>query len=122
MSRPGHCVGGYRDSAEICSIIDSWPLALRLLVYEYGFVIVEAMVGGGYDATTMLPCFACDAATPSTRLAVERIPSFAPNTAARSQPLRCVRWTSLLRTAMVVFLRFRRIGVYSSYLHARRSL
>jgi hypothetical protein len=31
------------------------------------------------------------AATPMIRLAVETIPSFAPSTAARNQPIRCVR-------------------------------
>jgi hypothetical protein len=30
------------------------------------------------------------AATPKTKLAVETIPSFAPSTAARSHPMRCV--------------------------------
>ena len=35
-------------------------------------------------------------ATPSTRLAVERMPSFAPNTAARSQPMRPTRCYSSL--------------------------
>ena len=34
------------------------------------------------------------AATPSIRLAVETMPSFAPNTAARSQPMRSVRCNS----------------------------
>ena len=34
--------------------------------------------------------------TASIRLDVERMPSFAPNTAARSQPMRCVRCRSLL--------------------------
>jgi hypothetical protein len=35
-----------------------------------------------------------DAATPSTRLAVERMPSLAPSTPARSQPDRWLRWIS----------------------------
>jgi hypothetical protein len=34
---------------------------------------------------------ALDAATPMIRLAVDTIPSFAPSTAARNQPIRCVR-------------------------------
>ena len=33
-------------------------------------------------------------ATPITRLAVEMIPSFAPRTAARSHPIRVIRWLS----------------------------
>ena len=33
-------------------------------------------------------------ATPIIKLAVETKPSFAPSTAARNQPLRCVRWCS----------------------------
>src|SRR4051812_49946205 len=35
-----------------------------------------------------------DAATPSTRLEVDRIPSLAPRTAARNQLERWLRWTS----------------------------
>src|SRR3954463_6796820 len=38
-----------------------------------------------------------DAATPSTRLAVETMPSLAPRTAARSQPARWLRCRSLWR-------------------------
>src|SRR5215217_8516909 len=36
-----------------------------------------------------------DAATPSTRLAVDTMPSLAPRTAARSQFERWLRWTGL---------------------------
>jgi hypothetical protein len=42
----------------------------------------------------MVDWLACAAATPTTRLAVETMPSLAPNTAARSQPMRSVRWRS----------------------------
>jgi len=41
-------------------------------------------------AIKRLRCVACAAATPSTRLDVERMPSFAPRTVARSQPMRPV--------------------------------
>ena len=51
-----------------------------------------------YAGLDRLPCAA---ATPSTRLAVERMPSFAPNTAARSQPMRPVRCCSLRRVAIL---------------------
>jgi len=34
------------------------------------------------------------AATPTSRLAVETMPSLAPSTAARSQPIRSERWRS----------------------------
>src|SRR6185312_2392387 len=34
------------------------------------------------------------AATPTTSAAVETIPSLAPRTAARNQPMRCVKWRS----------------------------
>src|SRR6185369_9238723 len=47
-------------------------------------------------ATNKLLRVACAAATPSTRLEVERMPSFAPSTAARSQPVRPVRCCFLL--------------------------
>ena len=43
-------------------------------------------------STSLRP--ALDAATPITRLAVDTIPSFAPSTAARSQPIRWVRCDS----------------------------
>src|ERR1700686_5226134 len=49
-------------------------------------------------ATNTLLGVACAVATPSTRLAVERMPSFAPPTAARSQPMRPIRCRSLGRT------------------------
>jgi hypothetical protein len=45
-------------------------------------------------ATNTLLRVPCAAATPSTKLAVETIPSFAPSTAARSQPMRPVRCRS----------------------------
>src|SRR5512134_2881194 len=45
-------------------------------------------------AVSTSPRDAAAAATPSTRLAVETIPSFAPSTAARSQPTRELRWLS----------------------------
>ena len=41
------------------------------------------------------------AATPITRLAVETMPSFAPSTAARSQPTRCERCISLCGICMI---------------------
>ena len=47
--------------------------------------------------TPAIRMFACDpaaAATPTIRLAVERMPSLAPSTAARSQPMRATRWLS----------------------------
>ena len=40
------------------------------------------------------------AATPTTRLAVETMPSLAPSTAARSQPMRSVRWRSRCERGM----------------------
>jgi hypothetical protein len=44
----------------------------------------------------------CAAATPSTRLAVERMPSFAPNPAARNQPTCSVRCRSGWLTSIVM--------------------
>src|ERR1700676_2582828 len=46
-------------------------------------------------ATNTLLRVPCAVATPRTRLAVERMPSFAPNTAARIQPVRPIRCRSL---------------------------
>ena len=54
----------------------------------------------GDPATTMLLCVAWAAATPSTKLAVDTMPSLAPKTAARSQPMRPVRCRSLWCLAM----------------------
>ena len=42
------------------------------------------------------------AATPKTRLAVDRRPSFAPSTAARSHPVRPARCRSICRTCMFI--------------------
>jgi hypothetical protein len=56
-----------------------------------------------------LLCVALAAATPSTRLAVETMPSLAPNTAARDQPMRvgAVAFT-VARCHLRVSLRFGR--------------
>ena len=45
-------------------------------------------------ATSTSCLCAAAAATPTIRLAVETIPSLAPSTAARSQPIRAVAWVS----------------------------
>ena len=47
-------------------------------------------------ATKVLLCVPCAAATPRTRLAVDRMPSFAPSTEARSQAMRSVRCFSFI--------------------------
>src|SRR5690349_17456633 len=52
-------------------------------------------------AIRMFCWLAFAAATPSTRLAVETIPSLAPSTAARNQPTRWVRWRSRCNRRMV---------------------
>src|ERR1019366_1216004 len=51
-------------------------------------------------AINMLLCVAGEAATPSTRLDVDTIPSFAPNTAARNQPMLFSRCISLRGTVI----------------------
>src|SRR5579864_3279997 len=52
-------------------------------------------------ATMTLPCVVLVAATPSSKLEVDRIPSFAPNTAARNQPACPRRWRSV---TVVIFV------------------
>ena len=47
---------------------------------------------------------ACAAATPTTRLAVDTMPSFAPSTAARNHPMRSVRCRSLWGMGILTFL------------------
>lgn len=37
------------DSVAVMSTIDLLPLSMRLLVYEFGFKIVTAMIDDGYD-------------------------------------------------------------------------
>src|SRR5262249_21634393 len=54
--------------------------------------------------SSTLLCGAPDAATPTTRLATEMVPSLAPRTAARSQPMRPDLWDSLCMRAMVALL------------------
>ena len=51
-------------------------------------------------ATNTLLRDPCAATISSTRLAVEMIPSFAPNTAARSQPMRSLRCRSFWRKSL----------------------
>lgn len=43
MPMPNH------DSVAVMSTIDLLPLSMRLLVYEFGFKIVQAMIDDGYD-------------------------------------------------------------------------
>ena len=45
-------------------------------------------------ATTILLWVDCAAATPKLKLAVETMPSLAPRTEARSQPVRWAKWFS----------------------------
>src|SRR6185369_165689 len=52
------------------------------------------------------------AATPITRLATDTIPSFAPSTAARSQPMRWMRCSSLCAGRMASHLRTFRRGAH----------
>jgi len=63
-------------------------------------------------ATNTLLWVACAAATPSTKLDVDRIPSLAPSTAARSQAMRPVRCSSLLLTDILELI----CGLRSCYL------
>jgi hypothetical protein len=56
-------------------------------------------------ATTTLLGLAWEAATPSPKLEVDRIPSFAPSTAARNHPMRAVRCRSMLLNATMYLSR-----------------
>ena len=60
------------------------PLALA----DNGAIDIEPAIRPATPATRILLVVAPAAATPSTRLAVETMPSLAPSTAARSQPIR----------------------------------
>src|SRR5512134_158741 len=60
--------------------------------------------------TSTVPWLEPAAATPMTRLAVETMPSLAPSTAARSQPIRAVRWRSRWRSAILGSLFDERTG------------
>src|ERR1039458_4292277 len=73
--------------------------------YSPEAIDIDPAVRPAIPATNMLPPVAWAAATPSTKLAVERMPSFAPKTAARSQPTRSVWWDSLWRTDILASFR-----------------
>src|SRR3954468_17132198 len=53
-------------------------------------------------ASTTSCCEAAADATPTSRLAVDTMPSLAPSTAARSQPMRSLRWSSVSGKSRVV--------------------
>lgn len=58
MSRPHHprvvCFMPNQSSVAIMPTIDLMPMFMRMLVYEYGFSIVLAMINDGYDDPTEL--------------------------------------------------------------------
>ena len=62
--------------------------------YSPAAIDIAPATSPAIPAVTIAEPDAPDAATPSTRLAVDRMPSLAPSTAARSQFDRWLRWTS----------------------------
>jgi len=70
-------------------------VALRLTdTYSPAAIDKAPATSPAIPAVTIATPDAPDAATPRTRLAVERMPSLAPSTAARSQFDRRLRWTA----------------------------
>ena len=87
---------------------------LRWLTYSPAAIDMAPATRRGARPDTSDGC--CDlcsaAATPTIRLAVETMPSFAPSTAARSQPMRATAWRSMwgLLRDMKAAPRLRTIG------------
>ena len=69
---------------QIAVLIESTPTVIAIPGTEVVFIPATPAMIISFG-------FAADAATPRIRLAVETIPSFAPSTAARSQPMRAMR-------------------------------
>jgi len=62
--------------------------------YSPAAIDIAPATSAASAAATTSACVAFAAATPATRLAVDTMPSLAPSTAARSQPIRLVRCRS----------------------------
>jgi hypothetical protein len=94
-----------RSRTEPANRVERARIILAYLAEPSAYAVARAM---GVSQQTVTRCLRraaelvpCAAATPSTRLAVERIPSFAPNTAARNQPICSVRCRSRWRTGIL---------------------
>lgn len=75
-------------SVSACELTDTYsPAAIDIAPATSPAIPVSNMVAG----------VACAAATPTIRLAVDTMPSFAPRTDARNQPMRSMRCASLCR-------------------------
>ena|GEM_PF-5972304 len=77
-----------RYRAKSACLLSAWELTE---MYSPVAVDMAPVIKPATPATSTLPCEAREAATPTTKLAVEIMPSLAPRTAARNQPMRCVR-------------------------------
>src|SRR6185503_18126298 len=73
--------------------------------YSPAAIDIAPATAPAMPAVSKLAWLASAAATPTTRLAVETIPSFAPRTAARNQPTRRLRWRSRCRWIMSIVYR-----------------
>src|SRR4029434_2677405 len=88
-----------RSRASSASSVSAWDWTDT---YSPAAIDIAPATRPATPATTTVLCVAWAAAIPSTRLAVDTMPSLAPRTAARTQPMRPVRWRSLWCLAMPV--------------------
>ena len=86
-------------------------LAIGLRTDRDIFIDIAPATSPANAVSKIVSCEVAAAATPTTRLAVETIPSLAPNTAARSQPTRSSRCFSLCTIAKMDSYLFK----YSSF-------
>ena len=95
-SGPGIASSSRRSRATSALSVSAWELTET---YSPAAIDMAPATSPATPATMMPLRLASAAATPTRRLAVDTMPSLAPRTAARSQPMRPLRWRSAWRAS-----------------------